>query len=156
MRVKPGEGVNLLTLEQLEEYHDAFDLYDRDGDGKVTSHELGPLMRCLGANPKEDHLQELMNEVDYDGDGFLNFTEFIDLMINDKPEIDDDIEMIEAFRCFDTENTGFIYSADIREALYHMDEGLSHVDGIIDAANLQEDRQITFDGNSLKYNQNKS
>lgn len=24
-------------------------------------------MRCLGANPKEDHLQELMNEVDYDG-----------------------------------------------------------------------------------------
>ena len=33
----------------------------------MTSHELGPLMRCLGANPKEDHLQELMNEVDYDG-----------------------------------------------------------------------------------------
>ena len=24
-------------------------------------------MRCLGANPKEDYLQELMNEVDYDG-----------------------------------------------------------------------------------------
>lgn len=49
------------------EYRDAFDLFDRDGNGKVSSDELGALMRSLGANPKDEHLQELINEVDYDG-----------------------------------------------------------------------------------------
>ena len=49
------------------EYRDAFHLFDRDGNGKVSSEELGPLMRCLGSNPNGDHLQELINEVDYDG-----------------------------------------------------------------------------------------
>ena len=33
----------------------------------MCSEELGPLMRSLGANPKDEHLQELINEVDYDG-----------------------------------------------------------------------------------------
>ena len=37
------------------------------------------------------------------GDGVLNFLEFIDLMVNDKEEIE---ELIEAFRAFDTEDTG--------------------------------------------------
>ena len=42
------------------------------------------------------------------GDGVLNFTEFIDLMVNDKPELEVDLELIEAFRCFDTGDTGMI------------------------------------------------
>ena len=42
------------------------------------------------------------------GDGVLNFTEFVDLMINDKPELEADLELIEAFRCFDTADTGII------------------------------------------------
>ena len=33
----------------------------------MSSDELGALMRSLGANPKDEHLQELINEVDYDG-----------------------------------------------------------------------------------------
>lgn len=40
------------------------------------------------------------------GDGVLNFTEFIDLMINDKQEIDEDLELIDAFHAFDTDGTG--------------------------------------------------
>lgn len=51
----------------ITEYRDAFDVFDRDGNGKVSSDELGPLMRSLGANPKDEHLQDLINEVDYDG-----------------------------------------------------------------------------------------
>ena len=145
MPVKPGEGMKLLTDDQLEEYRDAFDLFDRDGNGKVSSDELGPLMRSLGANPKDDHLQELINEVDYDGDGVLNFTEFIDLMVNDRPEIEDDLDLIEAFHAFDAYETGLIDSADLREAFYRMDEGQAEAEDVIDATNVRVDRKITFD-----------
>ncbi|XP_028409666.1 calmodulin-like [Dendronephthya gigantea] len=145
MPVEPGEGMKLLTEEQLEEYRDAFDVFDRDGNGKVSSDELGPLMRSLGSNPKDEHLQDLINEVDYDGDGVLNFTEFVDLMVNDKPEIEMDLELIEAFHAFDTEDTGFINSADLREAFQRMDEPQGDVEDIIDATNVRVDRKVTYD-----------
>lgn len=71
------QSVNENILSNTE-YRDAFDLFDRDGNGKVCSEELGPLMRSLGANPKDEHLQELINEVDYDGihhDTIVDFKE---------------------------------------------------------------------------------
>jgi Ca2+-binding EF-hand superfamily protein len=43
------------------------------------------------------------------GDGVLNFTEFIDLMVNDRgADIDVELELIEAFHSFDTEDTGMV------------------------------------------------
>lgn len=137
--------MKLLTEDQIEEYKDAFHLFDRDGNGKVSSDELGPLMRSLGSNPKDEHLQDLINEVDYDGDGVLNFLEFIDLMVYDKKQIDSDLELIEAFRAFDSDETGVIDSADIREAFMRMSEGMSDVEDLIDAANVRGDRKVTFD-----------
>jgi Ca2+-binding EF-hand superfamily protein len=38
----------------------------------------------------------------------LNFTEFIDLMVNDKSEIEEDLELIEAFHAFDRDETGIV------------------------------------------------
>lgn len=34
-----------------------------DGDGIITSKELGTVMRSLGQNPTEAELQEMVNEV---------------------------------------------------------------------------------------------
>lgn len=49
------------------EFKEAFSLFDKDGDGNITSSELGTVMRSLGANPTESELQEMINEVDADG-----------------------------------------------------------------------------------------
>ena len=53
-----------LNKEQIEEIKDAFSLLDKDGDGTITTKELGTVMRSLGQNPTENKLQEMTNEVD--------------------------------------------------------------------------------------------
>jgi hypothetical protein len=40
-------------------------LWLADGDGIITSKELGTVMRSLGQNPTEAELQEMVNEVYY-------------------------------------------------------------------------------------------
>ena len=45
------------------EYRNAFNLYDRDGKGRVASRELGTVLRALGYNPAQQHVQQLLNEV---------------------------------------------------------------------------------------------
>jgi calmodulin len=46
-----------LTDEQIAEFKEAFALFDKDGDGTITTKELGTVMRSLGQNPTEAELQ---------------------------------------------------------------------------------------------------
>ena len=51
----------------VAEFKEAFSLFDKDGDGTITTKELGTVMRSLGQNPTEAELQDMINEVDADG-----------------------------------------------------------------------------------------
>ena len=52
-----------LTEEQIMEFKEAFGLFDKDGDGYITTKELGTVMRSLGQNPTESELTDMIQEV---------------------------------------------------------------------------------------------
>lgn len=61
-------GLRLTLAFSLPEFKEAFSLFDKDGDGTITTKELGTVMRSLGQNPTEAELQDMINEVDADGE----------------------------------------------------------------------------------------
>ena len=87
-----------LTEEQIAEFKEAFSLFDKDGDGTITTKELGTVMRSLGQNPTEAELQDMINEVDADGNGTIDFPEFLSLMARKMKDTDTEEELIEAFK----------------------------------------------------------
>ncbi len=42
-------------------------MFDKDGDGNISTKELGIVMRSLGQNPTEHELLDIITEVDVDG-----------------------------------------------------------------------------------------
>lgn len=56
-----------MSADMIEEFRDAFELFDKDGDGFVTAVELGTVMRSLGLEPTDEELDDLVREIDEDG-----------------------------------------------------------------------------------------
>ena len=123
-----------LTEEEISEAKEAFSLFDKDGDGTITTKELGTVMRSLGAlllihprpfvlvlrstllgqNPTENELIDMINEVDTVGNGTIDFSEFLTMMMRKKRESDTEEEIKEAFNVFDKDGNGFISAAELR------------------------------------------
>ena len=79
--IEPGCTIHAtITEEQIAEFKETFCLFDKDGDGTITTKDLGNVMRSLGQNPTEAELQEMINEVDADGVGAIDFPQFLVLM----------------------------------------------------------------------------
>merc|ERR1712039_986316 len=81
-----------LTEEQIAEFKLAFSVFDKDGDGTITTKELGTVMRSLGQNPTEAELQDMINEVDADGNGTIDFPEFCTLMARKMKDTDEEVD----------------------------------------------------------------
>ena len=79
-----------MTDEQIAEFKEAFSLFDKNGDGKITTTELSTVMRSLGLNPTQAELQSMINEVDVDGNGTVDFPEFLSLMAREMKDTDID------------------------------------------------------------------
>lgn len=59
-----------LSDEQVAEFKEAFMLFDKDLDGRITATELGIVMRSLGQRPTEAELKNMVTMVDQDGMAF--------------------------------------------------------------------------------------
>ncbi|CAH1431265.1 unnamed protein product [Lactuca virosa] len=59
-----------------EQLMKAFRLFDKDGDGSITPIKLATQMAKLGHPLTYRELNDLMNDIDTDGDGSISFHEF--------------------------------------------------------------------------------
>ncbi|KAM6988530.1 calcium-binding protein 8 isoform 1-T1 [Tautogolabrus adspersus] len=69
-----------ISVEELDEIREAFKVLDRDGNGFISKQELGMAMRSLGYMPSEVELAIIMQRLDMDGDGQVDFNEFMTIL----------------------------------------------------------------------------
>nr|BBB18811.1 calcium indicator protein OeNL(Ca2+)-230 [synthetic construct] len=136
-----------LTEEQIAEFKEAFSLFDKDGDGTITTRELGTVMRSLGQNPTEAELQDMINEVDADGNGTIYFPEFLTMMARKMKDTDSEEEIREAFRVFDKDGNGYISAAQLRHVMTNLGVKLTdeEVDEMIREADIDGDGQVNYE-----------
>ncbi|KAL3846943.1 hypothetical protein ACJMK2_017883 [Sinanodonta woodiana] len=132
--------VDKLTQDQLDEFKEAFNMYDKDGDGTITTKELGTVMRFMGQNPTEAELISMIADVDVDGNGRIDFNEFVTMMVANIKDLNGEEGLREAFRMFDKYRNGFISSAELRHVMTNMGDKLTdaEVDEMI--------REVDIDG----------
>ncbi|CAL9730271.1 calmodulin [Monosporozyma unispora] len=114
-----------LTPEQIEEYREAFNLFDKDNSGSISPSELATVMKSLGLSPNETEISDLMNEIDQDGNQEIDFDEFLTLMARQADTRDSAQEIIEAFKVFDKNGDGYISLSELKHVFNSIGEKLS-------------------------------
>jgi len=140
------QGPNSLTEEQVSEFKEAFDLFDKNGDGQISTKELGTMMRSLGQNPSDSELQDMIDEVDADNTGTIDFTEFLTMMARKMKETDSEEEIKEAFKIFDRDGSSFISAAELRQVMASLGENLTddEIDEMIRETGQDGDGRIDY------------
>jgi calmodulin len=115
--------------------------------GTITTKELGTVMRSLGQNPTEAELMDMINEIDADGNGDIDFPEFLTVMARKMKDTDSEEEILEAFKVFDKDGNGFISAAELRHIMTNLGEKLTdeEVDEMIREADIDGDGQINYE-----------
>ncbi|XP_022742713.1 calmodulin-like isoform X1 [Durio zibethinus] len=137
----------VLYEEQVAEFQEAFSLFDKDGDGCITMEELAIAIKSLDQNPTEEELQNMINEVDTDGNGTIEFGEFLNLMARKMKEADAEEELKEAFRVFDKDQDGYISPNELRQVMTNIGEKPTdeELKQMIREADLDGDGQVNYE-----------
>ncbi|KAL3487296.1 hypothetical protein BJX62DRAFT_213748 [Aspergillus germanicus] len=136
-----------LTQDQIAQFKEVFAVFDKDGTGDITATELGEVMRSLGQNPTDTELQDIIDELDVDRTGTIDFDEFLILMSRKVKDSDPEAELREAFAVFDQDKSGTISADELRRVLRSIGDDVSDadVDEMLRMADVNGDGSIDYE-----------
>ena len=136
--------IDNLTDEQVIEFREAFQAFDKDGNGSITTKELGTVMRSLGQNLSEAEIKEMIDIVDEDKNGTIDFQEFLNLMARNMKIVNKEEELLDALNTLDQDGSGKISKYKLRNIILKTDKKMTgeEIEEIIKTFDMDEEGNI--------------
>lgn len=133
--------------QDMQEVKDMFALLDDNGDGCVTYYELKSGFDRLGRMELADRLRELLEAADVDGNGKLEYTEFLAAAMDQKSYYEEDA-CFAAFTVFDHNSNGFIDRRELVAVFQESNLGATMdraaIARVLESADGDQDGEISF------------
>lgn len=101
-------------------------------------------MRALGLDAKKDEIRRMINDIDKDGSGTIDFNEFLNMMTARMGDRDSREEIVKVFRLFDDDETGKISFKNLKRVAQELGENMTdeELQEMIDEADRDGDGEV--------------
>jgi calmodulin len=135
--------------EQLDQYQEAFNMFDTNGTGQIGVDQIRKALKKFGQDLTRKEVEDMIRDLDQDGSGYLSFEEFVTLMTKQTVEevVSVEDEVIRAFRTFDKDGNGKISMNEFRFILTKLGDKMpeNEVDEVFREADLNNDGFLNYE-----------
>jgi len=114
-----------ITQKMLDDAQSTFSLFDKKGNGMVSTKELDKVFKTLSLKMEDEKLKEWADEADEEATGCISWEQFKPMFECKVKEDEEERELREAFRVLDKGNKGVIPVADLRWLLQNLGDDLT-------------------------------
>ncbi|QCD78312.1 calcium-dependent protein kinase [Vigna unguiculata] len=141
-----------MSGEEIQGLKAMFTNMDTDKSGTITYEELKAGLQRLGSKLTEAEVKQLMDAADVDGNGSIDYIEFITATMH-RHKLERDDQLFKAFQYFDKDNSGYITRDELESAMKEYGMGddatikeiISEVDTIISEVDTDNDGRINYE-----------
>jgi len=144
---RPAKVVNERNQMTESGIRDIFQLYGEGRGNSVQASQLRVIFEQMGFPMSDDHCENLIETADQDGDGALDLKEFVNFVLYGVLNVEDtEDEIMECFRVFDPDETGFIPSQELRRIMTQLGDELtdSEINKVIQQSDIDGDGSINY------------
>lgn len=144
-RSRPSTPPTAATQEEVAEMKEVFACFDKDSSGSVTTAELGLVLKSMNKNFNDAELKRIVGKFDVNGDGQIDFDEFLTMMTRrERKEAD---ELKQAFDVFDKDADGTISGKELEVVMKALGEHIDRetINLMIESVDTDKNGYIDFE-----------
>ena len=136
-----------ISENKIKEYKSVFDLNDYNKDGNVTLDELANILKAINISSSDEEIKEIIMELELEGNDEINFENFVSIVNRRDKDVDNEEEVIKAFKFFDKEGNGLININELKNIMLSVGKNISEeeLNDMLKEADIDMDGYINYE-----------
>ena len=111
---------NDLPKNKGEEYKKVFESYSKGQEGNVNKQELANIFKAINIDASDEEIKEIIKKMDLEDKKEINYDEFLTIINQREKDVDEEEEVLKAFKVFDKEGNGLININELKDIMLSM------------------------------------
>ena len=109
-----------IGADKVREYREAFSMLDENCDGLISASEIKSMFARIGQPVTDEEVTAMLREIDLDGNQFIDFDEFMQMMLKYESRITPEqyeLSLRRVFEIFDLDKNSFITQTELKQVM---------------------------------------